>query len=107
MKLIQTAALAATLAVAPFAAPLGAAEVDKQAVLKTYADIAHAGYEDSLITAKALQDAVEKHGIPTRVQTAMSFSGPVRWAGMPTPGTAQPGSPLGRAGSVPTYCSRR
>lgn len=59
MKMIQTAALAATLAVAPLAAPLSAAEVDKQAVLKTYADIAHAGYEDSLLTAKALQDAVD------------------------------------------------
>ena len=52
---------AATLALAPAAAPLtaSAAEVDKQAVLKTYADIAHAGYEDSLITAQALQRAVD------------------------------------------------
>ena len=61
MKMMQTAALAATLALASTAAPLtaSAAEVDKQAVLKTYADIAHAGYEDSLITARALQRAVD------------------------------------------------
>lgn len=31
---------------------------DKAAVLETYADIAAAGYEDSLITARALQEAV-------------------------------------------------
>ena len=36
-----------------------AAETSKAAVLTTYADIAHAGYEDSLITAKELQAAVE------------------------------------------------
>ncbi|GAB4392363.1 MAG: imelysin family protein [Kiloniellaceae bacterium] len=61
MKMMQTAALAAALAVAPLAAPLtaSAAEVEKQAVLKTYADIAHAGYEDSLITARSLQQAVD------------------------------------------------
>lgn len=34
------------------------AQTDKAAVLDTYADIAHAGYEDSLITASALQEAV-------------------------------------------------
>ena len=32
---------------------------DEKAVLKTYADIAHAGYEDSLITAKALDAAID------------------------------------------------
>ncbi|HIP78413.1 MAG TPA: peptidase [Kiloniellaceae bacterium] len=31
----------------------------KMAVLETYADIAYAGYEDSLITARALQNAVD------------------------------------------------
>ncbi len=31
----------------------------KSEVLATYADIAHAGYEDSLITAKALQSAID------------------------------------------------
>lgn len=31
---------------------------DKQDIIKTYADIAHAGYEDSLIRAKELQEAV-------------------------------------------------
>ncbi len=37
---------------------LPALAADKAAVLETYADIAAAGYEDSLITAKALQEAV-------------------------------------------------
>ncbi|WP_343562714.1 imelysin family protein [Kiloniella sp. b19] len=36
-----------------------AVAADKAAVLETYKKIAHAGYEDSLITAKALQKAVE------------------------------------------------
>lgn len=36
-----------------------AAAADAKSVLSTYADIAHAGYEDSLTTAKALQRAVE------------------------------------------------
>ena len=31
---------------------------DEQAVLATYADIAHAGYEDSLLAARALRQAV-------------------------------------------------
>ena len=35
------------------------AEADAKAVLKTYADIAHAGYEDSLTTAQALAKAVD------------------------------------------------
>ncbi|WP_322096506.1 imelysin family protein [Pelagibius marinus] len=63
MKMLQTAArsaaLATVLAVGPLAAPLSAAEVDKQAVLKTYADIAHAAYEDSLFTAQKLDSAVD------------------------------------------------
>ncbi len=61
MKIMQTAALAAALgtALAVGAAPLSAAEVDKQAVLKTYADIAHATYEDSLLTAQKLDGAVD------------------------------------------------
>jgi len=33
---------------------------DAKAVLSTYADIAHAGYEDSLITAKALDAAIDR-----------------------------------------------
>ena len=49
-------ALAAT-ALAALALPAQAA--DTQAVLKTYADIALAGYEDSLTTAKALDAAVK------------------------------------------------
>ena len=32
---------------------------DKKAVLETYADIAHAAYEDSLVTARQLSEAVE------------------------------------------------
>ncbi|MEO3429039.1 imelysin family protein [Pelagibius sp. CAU 1746] len=63
MKMLQTAArsalLATVLAVGPLAVPLSAAEVDKRAVLKTYADIAHAAYEDSLLTARTLDSAVD------------------------------------------------
>ncbi|MCV6824275.1 MULTISPECIES: imelysin family protein [Halocynthiibacter] len=53
MKLLSATALATTLL-----APLPAF-ADKAAVLNTYADIAAAGYEDSLVTAKALQAAVD------------------------------------------------
>ncbi|WP_340118485.1 imelysin family protein [Pelagibius sp. 7325] len=61
MKLIQTVALAATVALAPLASPVAmAAAPEKSAVLSTYADIAHAAYEDSLITAQALQGAVDR-----------------------------------------------
>jgi len=35
------------------------ADADAAGVVNTYADIAHAGYEDSLITARRLQDAVK------------------------------------------------
>ncbi|WP_226621716.1 imelysin family protein [Alloyangia pacifica] len=52
MKFLTTSALALTIA-----AP-ALADTDKAAVIETYADIAQAGYEDSLSTAKALQDAV-------------------------------------------------
>ncbi len=45
------------LGVAPVSAY--AAAPAAEAVLKTYADIAHAGYEDSLITAKRLEAAVD------------------------------------------------
>lgn len=52
---------AAAAAVLPFlsVAQTQAAAPDAAAVLKTYGDIAHAGYEDSLTTAKALQKAVD------------------------------------------------
>jgi len=70
MKLIQTVALAATVALAPLAAPVAtAAAPEKSAVLSTYADIAHAAYEDSLITAQALQGAVDKLIASPRAQT--------------------------------------
>ena len=52
MKLATSTALALLIASPAIA-------VEKSQVLSTYADIAHAGYEDSLITAKALQDAVD------------------------------------------------
>ena len=39
--------------------PAGAQDDDVSAVLKTYADIAHAGYEDSLITSETLLAAVK------------------------------------------------
>ena len=61
MKSIQTVVLAATVALAPLAASVAmAASPEKNAVLSTYADIAHAAYEDSLLTAQALQGAVDK-----------------------------------------------
>ena len=53
---IATVAAAAGLATA--AMPAMAAE--KEAVLATYADIAHAGYADSLATAKMLKSAVDR-----------------------------------------------
>ncbi|MEQ8285675.1 imelysin family protein [Thalassospira sp.] len=52
-KILSTAALVSTLGAQAYAAP-GAKDV-----LTTYADIAHAGYEDSLITAQKLQVAVD------------------------------------------------
>ena len=57
MKLLKTTILAGAAA-AMLAAPAAAAP-DVAGVLKTYADIAHAGYEDSLNTAIRLQTAVE------------------------------------------------
>ena len=59
MKTIQTVVIAATVALAPLSASADTAPV-KRAVLETYADIAHAAYEDSLITAQTLQGAVER-----------------------------------------------
>ena len=53
MKFTTSTALALLLAAPAFAA------TEKAAVLDTYADIAHAGYEDSLITAQALAEAVD------------------------------------------------
>ncbi|KAB2542453.1 peptidase [Salipiger aestuarii] len=52
MKFAPSTALAVLIASPAFA-------VEKAEVLTTYADIAHAGYEDSLTTAQALQSAVE------------------------------------------------
>ena len=54
------AAAATALTAAVFVLPARAAEPDATAVIKTYADIAHAGYEDALATAKALGDAVDR-----------------------------------------------
>ncbi|WP_142850111.1 imelysin family protein [Telmatospirillum sp. J64-1] len=56
MKLFAAAAL---LAGGLAAQPALAASPDTRAVLTTYADIAHAVYEDSLISAKALQSAID------------------------------------------------
>ncbi len=49
-------AIGLVLAVPALTAPAAAA--DSKAVLTTYADIAHAGYEDSLLSARALREAV-------------------------------------------------
>ncbi|MFV1851958.1 MAG: imelysin family protein [Thalassospira sp.] len=51
-KILGTAALVSTLGAQAYAAPAA------KDVLTTYADIAHAGYEDLLITAKNLQTAI-------------------------------------------------
>lgn len=51
--------LAATSALALMLAAPAAFAQDRAAVLTTYADIAQAGFEDSLTTARALQDAVD------------------------------------------------
>ncbi len=52
-----TSALALTIGLGTAAAAAG--PVSKTAVLETYADIARAGYGDSLVTAQALQTAVD------------------------------------------------
>lgn len=51
-----SAALSAFLAISLVVPALAA---DKEAVLDTYADIAQAGYEDSLVTAQALNKAID------------------------------------------------
>ena len=53
-KILGTAALVSTLGAQAHAAPAA------KDVLTTYADIAHAGYEDSLITAKELQATIDE-----------------------------------------------
>ncbi len=58
MKQVVAAAVLAAFA-GMAAVPASAAAVDKKAVLVTYADIAHAKYEDSLTAAKALKAAVD------------------------------------------------
>ncbi len=55
-KLLGSAAVAALLAFG--AVNPASATVTAEAVIKTYADIAHAGYEDSLTTAKALEKSI-------------------------------------------------
>ena len=57
MRLIGKLAAVSGLALMPAVA--AAAGHEEMAVLETYANIAHAGYEDSLTTAKALQQAVD------------------------------------------------
>jgi len=63
MNTMRSVAVAATVALAPLAltatATTTAAAQDKAAILETYADIAHAAYEDSLITARSLNQAVD------------------------------------------------
>jgi putative iron-regulated protein len=60
LRPLRIAALAATaaLTLAIFVLPSKAA-TEPKAVVKTYADIALAGYEDSLATAKALDAAID------------------------------------------------
>jgi len=57
MRVWITTLGAASLALA--AAGPAAAGPDRRAILETYADIAHAGYDDSLVRARELQGSVE------------------------------------------------
>lgn len=60
--LLATAAVALPLAALSLGAPAfaaDAAKVDVKAVVKNYADMAQAGYEDSLATAKVLKTAID------------------------------------------------
>jgi putative iron-regulated protein len=57
-RLVLAASVAAALVGAPLAA--GAQGVDKKAILTTYADIAHAVYEDSLVAARKLKSAIDR-----------------------------------------------
>jgi len=59
MKAIRLAALAAALMISqPLINDARAADADK--IVKTYTDIAHAVYEDALLTAETLQSTVEQ-----------------------------------------------
>lgn len=66
------------LVVIALSAPLWAAS-SEQDVLRHYADLAYAKYEDSLITARVLQDAVEgliAEPTETNLATARRASAP-------------------------------
>src|SRR5262245_29348236 len=58
MRLLRLSLLLGTCALA---LPAFAAEPTDAEILENYANIAHAGYEDALTTAKALDVAVETH----------------------------------------------
>ncbi|WP_113446999.1 imelysin family protein [Rhizobium cremeum] len=58
-KTVIGASLALLVASAAFVAGPAAAATDEAAVLKHYAELAHAKYEDSLTTAKALDTAID------------------------------------------------
>ena len=58
-KTILSASFALLAASAAFTAVPAKAATDAAAVVKHYADVAHAKYEDSLITAKALDKAID------------------------------------------------
>ncbi|PKA44088.1 imelysin family protein [Rhizobium sullae] len=59
MKLNKNFCAALALAVAPLFPAAALADTDAAAVVKHYAEVAHAKYEDSLITAKALDKAID------------------------------------------------
>ena len=60
MHTIRTRALLAGFAASTMlAAPAFAADVTPEAVVKHYADVALAKYQDSLTTAKALDEAIQ------------------------------------------------
>jgi putative iron-regulated protein len=58
-KTILSASFALLAASAAFTALPARAATDAAAVVKHYADVAHAKYEDSLTTAKALDKAID------------------------------------------------
>jgi putative iron-regulated protein len=58
-QVLGTVGAAGLAAMLSLGAPAVAGDVDEKAVLKNYADIAQAGYEDSLTTAKALDASID------------------------------------------------
>lgn len=106
-KTILSASFALLATSATFTALPARAATDAAAVVKHYADVAHAKYEDSLTTAKALDKAIDaliatpsegtlkaareawiKARVPYQQSEVYRFGNPVvdAWEGKQTPG---------------------